>query len=86
MDSLKSNIVHFKPSCMNIQESKLRFPGTVKLKGYEIFETIRPGLGGGLLTAVDKDISPVLISSGSDEFEALIVQISIGSKNIQIFN
>ena len=40
LDSLKNNISFFKPSCINIQETKLRFPGTIKLEGYEIFENI----------------------------------------------
>ena len=34
MDSLKENIKFFKPTCINIQETKLRFTGTVKLEGY----------------------------------------------------
>ena len=81
LESLLSNINHFKPSCINIQESKLRFCGTIKLQGYEIFENIREGLGGGLLTAVDKDICPVLISSGDEKFEAIIVQVKIGYRD-----
>ena len=86
LESLLSNINHFKPSCINIQESKLRFCGTIKLQGYEIFENIREGLCGGLLTAVDKDICPVLISSGDEKFEAIIVQVKIGSSDLRIFN
>ena len=51
-----------------------------------MFENIRAGLGGGLLTAVDQDLSPVLISGGSEGFETIIVQVKIGSKNLRIFN
>ena len=52
------------PSCVLIQETKLRFPGTFPMPGYQIFEKIRKGLGGGLLTAVDENLSPMLISEG----------------------
>ena len=44
------------PSCVLIQETKLRFPGTFRLTGYQIFEKNRSGLGGGLLTAIDERI------------------------------
>ena len=74
------------PSCVLIQETKLRFPGTFRLTGYQIFEKTRSGLGGGLLTAIDENLSPVLISSGSEDIELLVVQILIGSQKIRIFN
>ena len=74
------------PSCILIQESKLRFPGTFKLQGYQIFEKTRAGLGGGLLTAINEDLSPVLISQGSDEIEILVVQILVGKHKIRILN
>ena len=74
------------PSCVLIQETKLRFPGTFKLDGYQIFEKTRSGLGGGLLTAIDESLSPVLISSGPEDIEILVVQISIGTHKIRILN
>ena len=41
IESLKSCLNFFeKPSCVTIQESKLRFTGTVKLEGYQLFENI----------------------------------------------
>ena len=57
------------PSCVLIQETKLRTPGTLKIPGYQIFEKTRTGLGGGLLTAIDNNLSPVLISSGENDTE-----------------
>ena len=74
------------PSCILIQETKLRFPGTFKLQGYQIFEKTRAGLGGGLLTAINEDLSPMLISQGSDEIEILVVQILVGKLKIRVFN
>ena len=74
------------PSCILIQETKLRTPGTFKLPGYQIFEKTRIGLGGGLLTAIDENLSPVLISTFSTESEILVVQISTGTHKIRIVN
>ena len=62
-ESLKNNINYFKPSCIIIQESKLKSKGTLKLNGYQIFELNRDGCGGGLFTAVDENLNPVLIKS-----------------------
>ena len=43
-------------------------------------------MGGGLLTAVSQDISPVLISTGNENIELIIVQGKIGNHDIRIFN
>ena len=85
VDSLKNALAYFKnPSCINLQETKLRFKGTIQLEGYQIFENIRKGFGGGLLTAIDKDLKPVLISAGNDDVEMIVVQVAIGDKQIRI--
>ena len=87
LDSLKNTINLFsKPTCINIQETKMRFKGIIKLEGYQVFEHIRSGFGGGLLTAVSQDISPVLVYTGNDEVEIMVVQGKIGEQKIRIFN
>ena len=87
LDSLKNNINTFqKPTCINIQETKMRFKGIIRLEGYQIFENVRSGFGGGLLTAVSQDISPVLVYSRTDEIEMMVVQGKIGEQKIRIFN
>ena len=65
------------PSCVLLQETKLRHPGTFKIPGYQIFEKLRSGLGGGLLTAIDESLSPMLICTGkeNEDTEILVVQI-----------
>ena len=62
-ESLKNAINTFKPSAITIQES------LIKLKGYQIYEKLRPvgQGGGGLFTAVDKDLLPVLVSTSMEE-------------------
>ena len=58
-ESLKSIINEFKPSIITIQESKTHKQGFIKIKGYQVFEKVRTGLEGGLLTAVHKSIEAV---------------------------
>ena len=43
-------------------------------------------MGGGLLTAVEEGLSPVLICSGSNEAEILVVQIVVGKYKIRVIN
>ena len=64
----------------------MRFKGIIRLEGYQIFENVRSGFGGGLLTAVSQDLSPVLVYSGSDDIELMVVQGKIGDNDIRIFN
>ena len=87
-ESLKSLINKFMPSVITVQEGKQGKKGLLKLKGYQIFERVRlAGQGGGLLTAVDQDLLPVLVSaSDDDEAEVMTVQVKVGDTNIRIIN
>ena len=40
----------------------------------------------GTLTAVEEHLNPVLISSGSDEAELLVVQILVGRHKVRVVN
>ena len=61
--------------------------GSLKIENYEIFEKIRTeGYGGGLLTAVDKSLEPVLIEAANKETEILVVQVKMGGSYIRIIN
>ena len=86
-DSLLSNIEFFNfPSCITIQESKLRNCGNFKLEKYQVFEKRREGAGGGLLTAIDHNLDPVLIQSEDEECEILVVQCNLGKQKVRIIN
>ena len=86
-ESLLANINFFQPSVITIQETKLRKVGTLRLPGYQVFEKVRSGFGGGLLTAVNETLLPVLISSGKgDDSEILVVQVKTETHNIRIIN
>ena len=87
-ESLKTLINKFLPKVITVQESKVKQKGLIKIKGYQIFEKVRVGMqGGGLLTAVDHDLQPVLVTSNEEEeAEILTVQIKVGDKLIRIIN
>ena len=72
-DSLKNNVNHFLPSCVLAQETKVKNKGCFKLQGYQNFELTRQGMGGGLLTAIDENLCPVLVFVGNEKTEFLVV-------------
>ena len=85
--SLKANIEHFqRPSCITIQETKLRQRNIIKIEGYKVFEKQRTGFGGGLLTAVLNDLHPVLVGDGDDDNEVLVIQVQVGKYSVRVFN
>ena len=88
LDSLKNNVSIFKkPSCVTIQETKFKQSRNIELPGYQVFQLNRIGsLGGGLLTAVDVNLSPVLVAVGDEALELLVVQVKVGHMDIRIFN
>ena len=88
LESLKEAISKFKPSIVTLQETKVKKSGTIKLNGYQIFEKTRTlGGGGGLVTAVDLNLNPVLITVGQEEdAEILTVQAKVGNHDIRIIN
>ena len=57
--------------------------GSVKLNDYQVFEKIRPGLGGGLLTAIRQSLSPVLISPIKED---AVVQCQVNDMKLRVIN
>ena len=69
-----------------VQESKTSRKNKVKLADYVIFEHLRNNSGGGgLLTAVHKNLDPVSIGNEEDE-EVLTVQGNIMNKKVRFIN
>ena len=85
-DSLLSTINTLLPSVIICQETKMPKYGMLNLNGYQVFEKLRvEKSGGGLLVAVDKCISPVLLDS-DDSFEIMTVEVSLSFGKLRIFN
>ena len=64
VESLKVNVTSFSPSIVTLQETKLKSKNSFKIPGYQFFERLRCQKdGGGLLTAIDENLDPVLVFS-----------------------
>ena len=69
----------FKPAVSFLQETKVSRKGQFKLPGYEILEVTRQNnAGGSILTAIHKNLEPILICdeeiSDTNIYEILVVQ------------
>ena len=86
-ESLYSVINLMSPSVMTVQETKFSKPGMLKIPGYQVFEKVRKmKKGGGLLTAADEDLNPVLISTGEEDNEIITIEVNINEHRIRIIN
>ena len=67
-------IKKFEPAVIFIQETKARRKNKIKLRDYVTFEHLRKDKnGGGLLTAVHRNLKPVSVPSNEDT-EILVVE------------
>ena len=63
-----------------LQETKVKKPGTVKLKDFTIFEKLRENnMGGGLMTIVHENMQPILIPDEHSEFLEVDIAGDFGS-------
>jgi exonuclease III len=86
LDSFEHLISKFKPGVFFIQESKTGRKNKVNVSDYVVFEHLRSKSGGGgLLTAVHKNLSPVSIGNEENE-EILTVQAKIMDKKVRFIN
>ena len=86
-DSLEAIIRTLKnPSCITLQETKLAKNANFQLANYQVFQKNRNGSGGGLLTAIDPNLNPMLIASKNEEAEILTVQIELNKNKLRIIN
>ena len=85
-ESFYRNINLFNPIAFFLQETKTRFKNKLKHPNYTFFEYIRKNCGGGgLITAVHNNLSPVQVSD-DDENEVLVVETKIGDKKLRLIN
>ena len=84
LNSFKSELKYSNVGLFTLQETHYATKGKVKIEGFEIFESIRKKVKGGTMIGAHKGLKPVLISEYNDEFELLVVEISIANKEIRI--
>ena len=74
------------PSVYFVQETKARRKNKIKLNDYVTFEHVRKNKGGGgLLTAVHRNLEPVNIAT-NEETEILVVEAKIGKDKTRFIN
>ena len=87
ISDLKDKITYFKSSIFAIQETHFTKKGRFKLNNFHIFEAIRKSkLKGGTMIGINVALQPVLVSEYSEEFELLVVEITISKMQIRIIS
>ena len=86
LESFKRHVNKFQPSVYFVQETKCRKKNKLKHPDYVIFEHVRKNsAGGGLLTAVHKNLKPVSVSEET-EVEILVVEGKVNNKSVRFIN
>ena len=77
--TFKKLVNKINPLIWNIQETKCKNEGMLKLNGFKVFEHVRNNQdgGGGLAIGCSTRTNPVLTRHGEDEVEALTVKIKL---------
>ena len=77
-------LTDLNPSVFFVQESKLKEEGKLNFNNYVLFEMIRKNReGGGLLLGCIKELKPVLVRRGSDDVEAMSIDIFVKAMKIR---
>ena len=84
LDSFKSELKYSKVGLFTVQETHFATKGKVQIEGFEIFEAIRKKVKGGSMIGAHKGLKPILISDYNEEFELLVVEITIANKKLRI--
>ena len=86
-ESFINVLQHFNgPSCIMLQETKISTCLKSKLNGYKIFPPDLRRSESIVLTAVDKNLSPVLIPHENDDVNIIVVEILVGNQRIRVIN
>ena len=86
LDSFARNLSKFQPAVFFVQESKCKRKNKIKHPDYVVFEHVRKVTGGGgLLTAVHKNLKPVSVSEET-EVEILVVEGKVNNKSVRYIN
>ena len=85
LSTKKESLVHLlaseNPQGFMIQETKMRRKNQLKISGYQLFERVRKGKGGGgIMIGIRNDIGSVpVIVSEHDEVEILVIEVAFKS-------
>ena len=86
IDSLLRIVNVFNPGVIFLQETKTRQKNKVPLKDYDVYEIVRENSsGGGILTAVRKDLASADITENANE-EILTVEAKLNDRKVRFIN
>ena len=86
IDSLLRIVNVFNPGVIFLQETKTRQKNKVPLKDYDVYEIVRENSsGGGILTAVRKDLASADITENVNE-EILTVEAKLNDRKVRFIN
>ena len=77
VQSFRNELKHLNCGIFTIQETHFRKKGTLKIDGFDIFESIRNKQKGGTMIGVHKALNPVLIEQYEGDFELLVVDSTL---------
>ena len=83
--TFKKVLADLKPSVFFIEETKYKDIGKLKFDNYVVFEVVRKSRdgGGGLAIGCVNDLKPVWLREGTDDVEALSVEIVVQKMRIR---
>ena len=87
LKSFKSELKRSKAGLFTLQETHYSRKGRLSLPDFEIFEAIRKGKAkGGTMIGVHKALRPILITELNDPFELIVVEITVGNREIRVMS
>ena len=84
--SLNHIITSRKIGISTLQETQYPKKGKLKIDGWQIFESTRKIKGGGTMIGAHESLYPILISEHSDQFELIVVEITVEKKDVRIIS
>ena len=82
--SLTSLLTTLKIGIFTLQETHFMKKGKIQIQGWQTFESIRKLKGGGSMIGAHDSLSPILIKEYSEQFELLVIEITIQEKDVRV--
>ena len=87
LQSFKNELKRTNAAVFTLQETHYASKGKVNIEDYEVFESIRKNKEkGGTMIGAHKALNPVLINEYSDEFELLVIEITVANNDIRVIS
>ena len=85
-ESLINLLATDNPQVFMIQETMMKKPNQMMIPGYQLYEKVRKGKGGGgIMIGVRKDVEsvPVIVSNHDDDVEILVIEVGLKAMTVR---